>query len=67
MAPAQSAHSNILSTFLWNLSRALSEPLSAGEPLSREIEQRWMDRLAGVDVFAEDHVRTALIYVRWDD
>ena len=32
-----------------------------------EIEQRWMDRLAGIDVFAEDHVRTALIYVRWDD
>ncbi|MEO7791063.1 MAG: hypothetical protein ABIX28_15985 [Vicinamibacterales bacterium] len=32
-----------------------------------EIEQRWMNRLAGIDVFAEDHVRTALIYVRWDD
>jgi len=32
-----------------------------------EIEQRWMDRLAGIDVFAEDHVRTALLYVRWDD
>jgi glyoxylase-like metal-dependent hydrolase (beta-lactamase superfamily II) len=32
-----------------------------------EIEQRWMGRLAGIDVFAEDHVRTALIYVRWDD
>jgi len=34
---------------------------------TEEIEQRWMGRLAGVDVFAEDHVRTALIYVRWDD
>ena len=32
-----------------------------------EIEQRWMGRLAGVDVFGADHVRTALIYVRWDD
>lgn len=32
-----------------------------------EIEQRWIPRLAGIDVFAEDHVRTALIYVRWDD
>ena len=32
-----------------------------------EIEQRWMGRLAGIDVFAEEHVRTALIYVRWDD
>ena len=32
-----------------------------------EIERRWMNRLAGIDVFAEDHVRTALLYVRWDD
>jgi glyoxylase-like metal-dependent hydrolase (beta-lactamase superfamily II) len=32
-----------------------------------EIEQRWKSRLAGIDVFAEDHVRTALLYVRWDD
>lgn len=37
------------------------------ERAAAEIEQRWMDRLAGVDVFTEDHVRTALIYVRWDD
>ena len=34
---------------------------------TKEIEQRWRGRLAGIDVFAEDHVRTALIYVRWDD
>ena len=34
---------------------------------TEEIEQRWMDRLAGVDVFTEDHVRTALLYVRWED
>lgn len=32
-----------------------------------ELEGRWLDRLAGVDVFTRDHVRTALIYVRWDD
>jgi hypothetical protein len=37
------------------------------ERATAEIEQRWMDRLAGVDVFAKGHVRTALIYVRWDD
>ena len=37
------------------------------EHATAEIKQRWMDRLAGTDVFAEDHVRTALIYVRWDD
>ena len=34
---------------------------------TEEIEQRWVERLAGVDVFAEDHVRTALLYVRWED
>lgn len=34
---------------------------------ANEIEQRWKDRLAGADVFAGDHVRTALLYVRWDD
>ena len=32
-----------------------------------EIEGRWIDKLAGVDVWADTHVRTALIYVRWDD
>jgi glyoxylase-like metal-dependent hydrolase (beta-lactamase superfamily II) len=37
------------------------------ERATAEIEKRWMGRLAGIDVFAEDHVRTALIYVRWDD
>ncbi len=32
-----------------------------------EIEGRWIDKLAGVDVWADTHVRTALVYVRWDD
>jgi len=32
-----------------------------------EIEERWADRLAGVDVWTEHHVRTALVYIRWDD
>lgn len=32
-----------------------------------EIEGRWIDKLAGVDVWTDAHVRTALIYVRWDD
>ncbi len=31
-----------------------------------ELRPRWIDRLAGVDVWLESHVRTALIYVRWD-
>jgi hypothetical protein len=33
----------------------------------QELESRWMSRLAGVDIWMDDHVRTALIYVRWDD
>jgi glyoxylase-like metal-dependent hydrolase (beta-lactamase superfamily II) len=33
----------------------------------KEIQPRWMNRLAGVDVWLPSHVRTALIYVRWDD
>ena len=33
----------------------------------REIQPRWINRLAGVDVWLPSHVRTALIYVRWDD
>jgi hypothetical protein len=33
----------------------------------KELEPRWINRLAGVDVWLESHVRTAIIYVRWDD
>src|SRR6266446_4748833 len=33
----------------------------------KELKPRWMNRLAGVDVWLESHVRTAIIYVRWDD
>jgi hypothetical protein len=33
----------------------------------KELKPRWINRLAGVDVWLECHVRTALIYVRWDD
>jgi len=32
-----------------------------------DLEPRWTNRLAGVDVWLESHVRTAIIYVRWDD
>ena len=37
------------------------------EESAREITERWSSRLAAVDVFVESHVRTALIYIRWDD
>jgi glyoxylase-like metal-dependent hydrolase (beta-lactamase superfamily II) len=33
----------------------------------KEIQPRWINRLGGVDVWLPSHVRTALIYVRWDD
>ena len=32
-----------------------------------ELKPRWINRLAGVDVWLESQVRTALVYVRWDD
>lgn len=32
-----------------------------------EIEQRWIKKLTGVDVWAQSHAQTALIYVRWED
>ena len=31
------------------------------------VKGRWIDKLAGVDVYGESHIRTMLIYVRWDD
>jgi hypothetical protein len=33
----------------------------------KELQPRWINRLAGVDVWLPSHVHTALIYVRWDD
>ena len=32
-----------------------------------ELQPRWIDRLAGVDVWMDSHVWTALQYIRWDD
>lgn len=40
---------------------------SVVEDSYREIRGRWLDKLAGLDVYGESHVRTMLIYVRWDD
>ena len=33
---------------------------------TKEIEARWINKLAGVDVWAKSHVETMLVYVRWD-
>ena len=32
-----------------------------------EIRERWIKKLAAVDVWGRSHCRTALIYARWDD
>jgi len=32
-----------------------------------EIDSRWSNKLAGVDVFSKSHISTMLNYVRWDD
>lgn len=37
------------------------------EESAKEIESRWSNKLAGVDVWADSHVATMLNYVRWDD
>lgn len=33
----------------------------------KEIDSRWSNKLAGVDVFSKSHISTMLNYVRWDD
>jgi glyoxylase-like metal-dependent hydrolase (beta-lactamase superfamily II) len=33
----------------------------------QEIKSRWIDKLAGVDIYGRSHARAMLIYVRWDD
>jgi glyoxylase-like metal-dependent hydrolase (beta-lactamase superfamily II) len=33
----------------------------------KELQPRWINRLAGVDVWMDSQVRSAILYVRWDD
>jgi glyoxylase-like metal-dependent hydrolase (beta-lactamase superfamily II) len=47
------------------LFRTVLDPMV--ERCAKEIEGRWSDRLASVDVYALSHCHTALIYARWDD
>ena len=47
------------------LFRTVLDPMVA--KCAKEIEGRWSDRLASVDVYAPSHCHTALIYARWDD
>jgi hypothetical protein len=34
---------------------------------SAEVEARWINRLAAVDIYTYSHCRAMLTYVRWDD
>lgn len=47
------------------LFRSVLDPMVA--QCATEIESRWSDKLASVDVYATSHCHTALIYARWDD
>jgi len=47
------------------LFRALLDPMV--DQCAKEIENRWSERLASVDVYAASHCHTALVYARWDD
>jgi glyoxylase-like metal-dependent hydrolase (beta-lactamase superfamily II) len=53
----------------WDNKMALFRTVLDGvvDQCAKEIESRWSDRLASVDVYASSHCHTALIYARWDD
>jgi len=53
----------------WDNKMALFRTVLDGvvDQCAKEIEGRWSDRLASVDVYATSHCHTALIYARWDD
>jgi glyoxylase-like metal-dependent hydrolase (beta-lactamase superfamily II) len=53
----------------WDNKMALFRTVLDGvvDQCAKEIEQRWSDKLASVDVYAPSHCHTALIYARWDD
>ena len=55
--------------YSWDNKFAVFRTLLDGvvEQCGAEIQARWIDKLAGVDVFGASHCRAALIYARWDD
>jgi glyoxylase-like metal-dependent hydrolase (beta-lactamase superfamily II) len=61
--------SKAASKYSWDNKFALFKTLLDGviDQCTVEIQGRWGDRLAGVDVFGSSHCRAALIYARWDD
>jgi glyoxylase-like metal-dependent hydrolase (beta-lactamase superfamily II) len=63
------AVSQAAATYGWDNKMALFDALldPMMDQCASEIESRWSDRLASVDVYAHTHCHTALIYARWDD
>lgn len=61
--------SQAASKYGWDNKFALFRTLLDGviDKCAAEIQGRWADKLAGVDVFGSSHCRAALIYARWDD
>ena len=61
--------SKAASKYSWDNKFALFKTLLDGviDQCATEIQGRWGDKLAGVDVFGPSHCRAALIYARWDD
>lgn len=61
--------SKAASRYSWDNKFALFKTLLDGviDQCAAEIQGRWIDKLAGVDVFGASHCRAALIYARWDD
>lgn len=55
--------------YSWDNKFAILHTLLDGviEQCAAEVQGRWIDKLAGVDVFGPSHCRAALIYARWDD
>ena len=53
----------------WDNKFAIFRTLLDGvvEQCDAEIQGRWIDKLAGVDVWGASQCRAALIYARWDD
>ena len=55
--------------YSWDNKFALFRTLldDVAERSTREIQERWIEKLAGVDVYTASHCRAMLTYVRWDD
>jgi len=51
----------------WDNKMALFRTVLDGvvDQCAKEIETRWSERLASVDVYAPSHCHTALVYARW--